>query len=120
MQRTRCNAVMQTQTHIEIHWSAEPVEADAVVLLLALLGCEGASHSGGLGFDATDRPEKDVRVVELHLGRDAASDPVLDALHAALGLVIAEQLCYQGRAAERLDALRVRLNEKVGCVHNPD
>lgn len=72
-------------------------------------------HGSGLGR-AASRAEEDVGEVELHPGRDAALLPVLNPLGAASGLV-PEELSNLRRAAERLNALRIRLNEGVGGVH---
>lgn len=43
-----------------IHWSAQPVEVDAVMLLVALLveGCEGERHSSGLEFSGRQSPSE--------------------------------------------------------------
>lgn len=66
----------------------------------------GEVHSGRPGFGLT-RAQEDVRVVKLHLRRDAALNPVLHALDPALRLVVPKKLSDLGRAAEGFDEVFV-------------
>lgn len=53
------------------------------------------------------RAQEDSGVIQLHLGRDAAGYPVLDALHSTLLFVKAEQLRNLGRSAESFNEVFV-------------
>jgi len=58
--------------------------------------------SGGMTRVLQLVAEKYVRVVQLHLRRNAARDPVMDAL-SPNRLVEPEQFCHSGRSAKIMD-----------------
>ena len=74
-------------------------------------GQRGALVSG----DCLLLAEEKVRVLQLHAGRNAAGQPVLNPLNTTLAEL--ELLGYSGRAAQKADALGVLLN-LVRCLHD--
>lgn len=74
--------------------------------------------SSGLGFERSffqraPRRLKYTWVIELHLRRNAAGQPVLDALDASAGLVETQEFGYLGRATKSLDEVCVVIHRSI-------